>query len=700
MPLPARARAAAAALAASALAACGGTSYVVTMEKPSWLGAITTTAYDGTGDDLLTAGLGKSGLAGAAPPIADPLAPTAAELRRLAIYNNYRALVDVAANGGYGTLYGPNLDADGRVTAGEGKVAGTEYLAYADDGSGAQNVTLMVQLPATFDRARPCIVTATSSGSRGVYGAIGTAGEWGLKRGCAVAYADKGTGMGVHDLATDTVNLQAGARAGAAAAGKASNFTAPGFASWGASFNASWPHRLAFKHAHSKQNPERDWGRDTLRAVEFAFYVLNLRYANKTADGTPLREIWTDNTIVIASSVSNGAGAAIAAAEQDTNDFIDGVAVSEPNLALPANPSLLVRRGSTELAGAGRPLYDYFTLANLLQPCAALAPAASGSPGATFVPATPAANRCASLRAKGVLTASGTIAQATEALDLLLAAGWQPESTLLHASHYAFATPAIATTYASTYGRFGVEDRLCDQSFAAVDANGRPAPLAPASLASVFATGNGIPPTAGVQIVNDASTGGPIRDALSTSPSTGLADLNVDGALCQRALWTGSGGNAGRVQAGVNETLRSANLRGKPAIIVHGRADALIPVSFSSRPYYAQNRAVEGAASRLVYVEVTNAQHFDAFIDNPALPGYDSRFVPLHVYFNRAMDRMWQHLAERVPLPASQVVRTVPRGGEPGKAPAITAANVPPIVNVPTAANAITFAGATLVIPD
>mgnify|MGYP003349286586 CR=1 FL=1 len=35
--------------------------------------------------------------------------------------------------------------------------------------------------------------TATSSGSRGVYGAIST-GEWGLKKGCAVAYTDKGTG--------------------------------------------------------------------------------------------------------------------------------------------------------------------------------------------------------------------------------------------------------------------------------------------------------------------------------------------------------------------------------------------------------------------------------------------------------------------------------------------------------------------------
>ena len=37
---------------------------------------------------------------------------------------------------------------------------------------------------------------------------------------------------------------------------------------------------------------------------------------------------------------------------------------------------------------------------------------------------------------------------------------------------------------------------------------------------------------------------------------------------------------------------------------------------------------------------------------------------------------------------------------KPGKAPAITAANVPPIVTAPAAANAITFAGTTLVIPD
>ena len=49
-----------------------------------------------------------------------PNNPTAAELRRLAIYSNYRALVDITTAGGYGILYGPNVLADGTVTGEEG----------------------------------------------------------------------------------------------------------------------------------------------------------------------------------------------------------------------------------------------------------------------------------------------------------------------------------------------------------------------------------------------------------------------------------------------------------------------------------------------------------------------------------------------------------------------------------------------------
>ena len=176
--------------------------------------------YDGVSDDLLTAGLGRTGLQSAVPPtIAVPTSPTAAELRRLAIYINYRALVDMTTNGGYGVLYGPNIDLNGGNTLGEGKIAGEECIAYADDGSGRENVTMMVQIPKGFNPKNACIVAAPSSGSRGVYGAIGTTGEWGLKRGCAVAYTDKGNGNGAHDLQNNTINLIDGVRADAVSAG-------------------------------------------------------------------------------------------------------------------------------------------------------------------------------------------------------------------------------------------------------------------------------------------------------------------------------------------------------------------------------------------------------------------------------------------------------------------------------------------------
>jgi hydroxybutyrate-dimer hydrolase len=206
--------------------------------------------------------------------------------------------------------------------------------------------------------------------------------------------------------------------------------------------------------------------------------------------------------------------------------------------------------------------------------------------------------------------------------------------------------------------------------------------------------------SAGINIVNNLSPGGPLVDLASSSPSTGITDLNVDGAICQRNLWTGSDANAVREQNGVKEILRTGNLRGKPAIIVAGRADTLVPVNMNARPYFGQNKIVEGASSKLSYIEVTNAQHFDAFIDNAALTGYDSNFVPLHYYFIQAMDRMWANLTQNVPLPPSQLVRTTPRGGTPGAAPAITTANVPPISSTPAPGDVITFSNNTVTIPD
>lgn len=666
-------------------------------------GSVRSAEYDGASDDLLTAGLGASGLAGALPPAANALAPTAAELRRAAIYNNYRALIDMTAAGGYGTLYGPNVAADGTVTASDGKIAGTEVLAYsrgADGGAASQNVVLMVQVPAHFDPKRPCIVTATSSGSRGVYGGIST-GEWGLKRGCAVAYTDKGTGAAPHDLMADTVPMIDGTRAGAAAAGEAAQFRAPLDAAQRAAFNAATPNRFAFKHAHSQRNPEKDWGRFTLQAIEFAYWVLNERHGLKLPDGRVLRTIRPANTTVIASSISNGGHAALAAAELDRERLIDGVAVSEPSVELPPDAGVAVQRGdATQFSG--KVLYDYTTLANLLQSCASQSAQVADAPGRAFVVAAFAANRCASLRAKGVLSADTLAGQADEALARLAAYGWEPESAVLHASLAAFeVASAVSVTYANALARASVADALCGYSFAAVTSGFTVGTLDPAALAAMAATGNGVPPSSGVQLVNDRSPGVALRDLVSFSPSTLRQDFNLDGALCLRHLLTGSDEPARALQHGISETLRSGNLQRKPAIIVHGRADALIPVNHSSRPYTALNKRVEGRHSRLSYIEVTNAQHFDAFIGLPALlGGYDTRYIPLHVYLNRALDAMWEHLRHGRPLPESQVLRTVPRGGTPGAAPAITQANVPPIPRRPAPQDAIRMQGDTLVVPD
>jgi hydroxybutyrate-dimer hydrolase len=697
----------AAALAVLALAAgCNSSHMPSENQKPDFVVGPYHTYYDGINDDLLTAGLGSAGLGYINPPVL-AVPPTLAQLRRLAIYTNYHALVDTTTAGGYGSLYGPNVAPDGTVTTGNGMVSGTEYTAYDDDGSGL-NVTMVVQIPDTFSVQSPCIVAATSSGSRGVYGAISTA-EWGLKRGCAVALTDKGTGAGGHDLQADTVPLIDGTRATSAAAAAASGASAPSFnaglsASELAAFNAATPNRFAFKHAHSGRNPEKDWGTYTLHAIKFALWALNDARGNVNFDGTRSIVVTPQNTIIIAASASNGGGAAIAAAELDTEGLIDGVAVSEPNIEMPASANVTVQRGSTAVATTSKSLYDYASYANLYQSCASLSAQVAGAPGyLSGVLSTNAANRCTSLHAKGLLAATTLAAQADEALQKLRDYGWEPESAVLYASLAAFeVAPAVTVTYANAYARAKVSDNLCGYSFAATDATSNAVvALDAASLEKMWSIGSGIPPTGNVQLVNNRNPGGALRDLFSQSPTTLVADFNLDGAQCLRNLLAGTDPVSKALQAGIDETRRTGKLNGKPVIIVHGRADALLPVNHTSRPYAALEHSVDGGSSQLSYVEVANAQHFDTFISQPAgVAGYDSRFVPLHLYLNRALDAMYAHLKNGTPLPPSQVVRTIPRGGTAGTAPAIAASNVPAIASAPATGDAITFHGSTIVVPD
>ena len=627
-----------------ALTACGSDHAPEELNQlPAYLGSITQADYDGKSNDLLTAGLGKTGLAAAAPAYANAEQPTPAELRRNAIHANYRAVLDISANSGYGSLYGPNIDSNGNVGTGEGLIAGSEYVAYADDGTGKKNVTLLVQVPASFDPERACIVTGTSSGSRGIYGAIGSSGEWGLKKGCAVAYADKGSGTGLYAFDDDSVNLQNGQRAARVGAGKNAIFAPDLSDAERQAFAAASPNRIAFKHAHSQQNPEKDWGKASLQAVEMAYYILNERYGVLARDGRAhLVRLTPKNTITIASSISNGAGAALLAAEQDSKGLISGVAASEPQIQPASSSVYSVRQGGVAVAAPGRALYDYATYAALYQPCIA---AVAGNAG-----------RCTALAARGLLTGADLAAQQADAKKRLQAYGWLPESDALQALH-AGTNILVAVTYAYAYGKFAVTDKVCGFTFAQTDGAGNPAPFTSAQKAASFATQNGIIGS----VLYENSVGGAKVYTAGISPSNTLADQSLDGFLCLRSLATGldvvSGSalqgtlaaQSARVRAGMAEVLTSGKLNGKPAIIVQGRSDTLIPVNHASRAYLGLNAAVEGASSKLRYIEVTNANHFDSFSN--ALP---TLIVPLHVYLNRALDAMYAHLKTAQALPPSQ----------------------------------------------
>lgn len=661
---------------------------------PEFASNITSMTYDGTTDDLLTAGLGRAGLAAAAPAFADPVNPTAAELRRNAIHGNYRAIVDTNANAGYGTMYGPNIDKNGTDTGGNGMIGGKEYFATFDNGTGRKNVTAMVQIPSTFDVNNPCIVTATSSGSRGIYGAIGSSGEWGLRNGCAVAYTDKGTGTGMHTLDDDMVNQRNGVRATATAAG--SNTIYSWLDTARNTFKDLFPNRVAFKHAHSQQNPERDWGQDTLDAVALAFYVLNEEYGT-AVPGQPtmkLRTIKPSNTIVIGTSVSNGAGAALLAAERDKLGLIDGVAGSEPQVQPASRTGYTVQEAGTAVPSQGRTLFDYTSYAALYQPCIA---------GFDL--------RCSSLVAKGLLTGADAAAQRADARARLRDYGWTADAESLQTTldtalsgalrtFNANTNVLVAVVYAYSYGRYSPEDSVCGFRWANTDGSGNPIAFTAAAKAQSFANMNGF---SGNPVYED-SVGGAKNYMFGVSPSTGVADVSLDGFLCLRSLATGTDpvtGNAltgtlaeqsQRIRAGNAEVTANGNLRGKPAIIVHGRSDHLVLPNHSSRAYVGLNAAVEGSSSKLRYVEVTNANHFDVLTS--LVP---NAVVPLHIYLFQALDAMYAHLKDGTALPPSQVVRTTVRADG---TTALTSTHLPPILATPAAGNVITVSGTTLNIPN
>ena len=150
-----------------------------------------------------------------------------AELRRRAIYNNYRGIVDPLPGGGMGLLWGPQSPGTPSFPGVPfGLIPGVEYKAYlrVPDGHGhVNNVPAAVQIPRHFNEAKPCIVAAMPSGSRSLYGGIAVA-EWALFKGCAVALPGKGTDTGFHLLTPNLADDLDGVYQSADALGQGAQF--------------------------------------------------------------------------------------------------------------------------------------------------------------------------------------------------------------------------------------------------------------------------------------------------------------------------------------------------------------------------------------------------------------------------------------------------------------------------------------------
>ena len=549
-------------------------------------------------DDLLTAGLGLAGLRGMTPPgFADAANPTAEELRRRAIWNNWRGIADLSPTGGYGEAYGSVANVPGR-----------EFSAFATIPGAKQPHRVLLQVPDSFDTGKRCVVVTASSGSRGIYGSIAVAGAWGLPKGCAVAYTDKGAGTDYYDIDTHTGVKLDGTR---------------GTLDEALAFMPEVPigmSGVAFKHALSGDNPEADWGRHVKQAAEFALSALDRAY--------PQAKPFTfDNTRVIAVGISNGGGAVLRAAELD-GDWLDAVVAGEPNIFLPAPGS--------------RTLYDYTTEAALLMPCALLRLPADSLPQPPLRTQVEPLwkTRCSALKSAGLVSGGDAAAQAKSAYDQLRAKGWSDRALASGALSVGFDLwRAVAVTYASAYARAGIGEHPCGYSFAAQNADFSPREATAAERIAWFADGSGIPPGAAVGIV----------DTQLAPP-----DFTLPGLQCLRGLL-----DAGATTAfgkGLAETAAALPQEDLPVVVIHGLDDGLVPPAFSSAPYVAASNA---AGREVSYWQVKHAQHFDGFL---ALPAYGARYVPLLPYVYAALDQVSAQLDGKGKRPADAVIESTPRG--------------------------------------
>ena len=409
--------------------------------------------FDGQTDDLLTAGLGITGL------VQQPNSATTTddlddwlERRRRAIHQNWRALVDLRR-----WPHGSDT-----------KIAGVEYVAHVKASATIPESSFLLQIPSSFDPSKPCLLVTAASGSRGLFGSLPTVGQWGLRQGCAVVSDDKGLGMRIEDPTNGW------------------RITATGQVESIAPSPAPFRHALRIAHAHQAFDSESNWGRMLLRSGKLALELMSQEYSGHPA-------FTSKNTLIIAAGISNGGAAVLQALEADGEGFLDAAVASEPNVHTSGAP----------------PLYDYATLHGLLQPCAALAENLSDIPLGVVIGMNLSRHSewCARLAKDSLVSGADTQSYASDARRQLLESGIEPAALRLGAVNLQFGLwTSVAATYAQSYLRRDWNQPSCAVGFAATDASGQPRALTPIERSRLFSDGTGIAPTGGINVVvgNDA----------------------------------------------------------------------------------------------------------------------------------------------------------------------------------------------------
>lgn len=563
-------------------------------------------------------------------------------LRKVSYFNNITALIDTTIAGGYGRLYGPSAQ--------DSIIPGHEYIAYSKDTTNQIAASLMLHIPDSFDFKHPCLIVSPSSGSRGLYGAVGTTGSWALLNRCAIVYTDKGTAPGFYFPDKNAGYDLLGQYLEHTHVRESTNGPltfAPKLSLADRNFLKAHPDAVLTKHAYSKNNLESDWGKYVLQAAEFGLFQLNRHIITNELKQAVLTK---QSTIIIAASISNGGAASIRAAEQDSDNWIDAVVVAEPNIYVSNDSPLTISsQGKTNEINSQYG-FSYFTLINLYSPCAVLSKQSAQQPFANHSEqAVKIANSwCENLVKDGYLEKSLTASYPEQAQTILEKNGILPnQATLRPLSQVIQLWPALAATYANQFLLSGVGDSVCGVYFSHKN-------LPAAERKLLAANSNGIPPTAKISLAQ----------AKSKTP--------YQVAKCFYQLNQNK-----KLLASMQKAKADLNLRSKPTIIIHGRDDNLIAPNHSSRAYYARHQT-QSPQENLKYYEVTNAQHFDAFI---SLPHYADKFIPLHHYYEKSLEMMLKHLRHKTKLPPSQVIYTQTRQTENGKLLPLELTNLPDITN-------------------